>query len=393
MKLQGSLFFICLFFAAFAYSQDSDLKLVKLAIQKTEQAKVFSYSFNVYFKSVGVADMPKPWMGFAYVSPDTFVCQYTSWAGRACDYYSIRIGDSVIRYFFYPDKKQFDWVKTNKEQFAPHSGFNCYSTLAQMGKPVYYVNGSKFLYSRDTLINGMDCKIIVCNENEGNLKEWSESHFYINKVDSFLVGFENFVAFDGVDTIYTGVFAKNILINNRFDDRLLINKIATYKDVTFDSILNPPFEPASIEGDTIVAFTVSNLFDNKVKLLDTKNKVILLDFWYMSCYGCIKSYPTINKLHKEYKNNKVVEIYSVNPFDLDKKQQLKLRNYVKKYKMESNLVKMENQQFKYFQTNVYPTFYVLVDGVVKAIKIGSYDELYNELKVLIDEGLKQIERD
>jgi hypothetical protein len=51
---------------------------------------------------------------------------------------------------------------------------------------------------------------------------------------------------------------------------------------------------------------------------------------------------------------------------------------------------MENQQFKYFQTNVYPTFYVLVNGVVKAIKIGYYDELYEELNTLIENGLKQI---
>jgi hypothetical protein len=58
--------------------------------------------------------------------------------------------------------------------------------------------------------------------------------------------------------------------------------------------------------------------------------------------------------------------------------------------MEGSLVKMENQQFKYFQTNVYPTFYVLVNGVVKAIKIGSNDELYKELKALIDEGLESI---
>jgi hypothetical protein len=58
--------------------------------------------------------------------------------------------------------------------------------------------------------------------------------------------------------------------------------------------------------------------------------------------------------------------------------------------MEGSLVKMENQQFKYFQTNVYPTFYVLVNGVVKAIKIGYYDELYEELNTLIENGLKQI---
>jgi thiol-disulfide isomerase/thioredoxin len=371
-------------------AQSVEADFVRLALKKIERTMSFSYNFNVYFKSVGDAEMPKPWQGIAYVSPDTFVCQYTSWGGKACDYYSIRIGDSIIRYFFEPEKKQFEWFKTNKEQFAPNSGFNCYSNLAQMGKPIYYLSDSNCYFLSDTFLNGMHCKRVFCVISTNGVINSTKSVFYINTADSFLVGFEKYAYLGNLDPIYNAVFIKSYEFKKHFDSGVLLKKINSFNDITNDTVLNPPFIPSLSKGDNIMSFDVLGLFDSIPKTKYTNGKVVLLDFWYMACYGCVKSYPTINKLHNQYKNNRKVEIYSVNPFDLDKMQQLKLRSYVQKYKMEGSLVKMENQQFKYFQTNVYPTFYVLVNGVVKAIKIGYYDELYEELNTLIENGLKQI---
>jgi len=396
MKLQRSLIlfiFITSFFFNKLLAQENANKFVREVIGKTESVSAFKYVFEVYSKSIGVVNMPPPWEGEAYVSQDSFVCHYTSWGGNKCDFYSLLFQDSAWRCFFYPDKKQFKWSSSNKEQFAPNSGFSFYSKLTEKNKPIYYLSDSNCYFISDTVLNGMHCKRVVCSIKTNGIINFTKSVFYMNTADSFLIGFENYAIFDNLDTIYDAIFIKSYEVKKYFDSGVLLKKINAFNDITNDTVLNPPFIPALNKDDTIMSFDVIGLFDSILKTKYTKGKVVLLDFWYMACYGCIKSYPTINKLHKEYKNNKVVEIYSVNPFDLDKKQQLKLRNYVKKYKMESNLVKMENQQFKYFQTNVYPTFYVLVDGVVKAIKIGSYDELYNELKVLIDEGLKQIERD
>lgn len=388
MKLLNTLFFYLL--VQIVYAQNSELNFVQLAIQKTEQTKVFSYKFKVYFKSIGDVDMPKPWQGTAYVSPDTFICRYTSWGGRNVDFYSLRIADSSVRYFIKPDKKQYDWVKTNNEQFAPHSGFNCYSNLAQVGKPIYYVKDAKFISETDTLLNRMNCKMIVCSENTSNVDNWTESRFYINKADSFLVGFETFDRFGGLDTIYRGFFIDDVKVNERFDERGLKNKLATFTDITFDTILNPPFVPAKVEGDKIQSFVARDLFNDSMQTVHTKGKVVLLDFWYMACYACILSYPTINTLHDEFAGNKSVEIYSVNVFDLDKNKQTKLRDYVKKHGIKSSLVKMNYEELNTFKTNAYPTFYVIVNGVVKVIKTGTSDELYTELKTLIDEGLNQL---
>lgn len=390
MRLQGSLFLLFFLLIRIGYAQNKENEFIRSVLQKTARLDVFSYKFTVYFKSIGDVEMPKPWEGVAYIRPEKFVCKYTSWGGRHCDFYSLRIGDSALRYFIYPEKKQFKWSISDKENFAPHSGFNCYSALAEVDKPLYYTKEASFSFLKDSFLNGMNCTVLTSFENKKGLTNWSESRFYINKADSFLVGFESFVAFGGIDTIYKGFFFSDIRVNERFDDKELKSKLATFKDITFDTILNPPFVPAKAKGDQIPSFEASGLFNNSKQVSYTKGKVVLLDFWYMACYGCILSYPIMNRLHEEYAGNKLVEIYSVNAFDLEKKQLPKLRDYVKKYDMKSNLLKMNHEEFASFKTNAYPTFYVIVNGIVKAIKIGSHDDLYMELKTLIDDGLNQL---
>lgn len=390
MKLQGGLFLFFLFWGQVLFAQNEATNFVRIALNKTQETRVFQYKFDVYFKSIGETSIPKPWQGEAFVAPDSFVCNYQRWGGRVSNDYAINTNGKARRYFFDDSLKTYQITSEDNERVAPHSGYNCYSPLAKLDKPIFYITDTGGYFLSDTIIHGMKCKRVVYKSLDDGPTSWTETRFYINNKDSFLVGFESFVGFYGIDTIYNSIFLKDYVLNKRFDRNGLLKKIETYKDITNDTILNPPFISALEKNDTILEFNVKGLFDDNKKLKSTKGRVILLDFWYMACYGCVLSYPTINKLHQDFVNNNSVEIYSVNPFDLEDKQREKLKNYVKKYQMESNLVKMEEKQFDYFRTNAYPTFYVIVDGVVKAIKIGSHDDLYKELKTLIEEGLKQL---
>lgn len=50
-----------------------------------------------------------------------------------------------------------------------------------------------------------------------------------------------------------------------------------------------------------------------------KNKIIVLDFWSTSCGICFEKFPMLEETYNKYKNNKNVEIYSVNvPIKNDK---------------------------------------------------------------------------
>src|SRR3990172_2077633 len=49
-------------------------------------------------------------------------------------------------------------------------------------------------------------------------------------------------------------------------------------------------------------FTLLNLDGRKISLQDYRGKVIFLHFWATWCKPCIEEFPTIERIHKEYKN-------------------------------------------------------------------------------------------
>lgn len=108
------------------------------------------------------------------------------------------------------------------------------------------------------------------------------------------------------------------------------------------------FNIQSINAQTDKA-TLTNtdlkLNNNKtVKISDFKRKVVLLDFWYLSCYPCLKAIPDLIKLQKEFKDDLV--IIGINDVDDQefiteyfKKREV---NYFSTYKTDKNFSKSLN---------------------------------------------------
>jgi hypothetical protein len=57
-----------------------------------------------------------------------------------------------------------------------------------------------------------------------------------------------------------------------------------------------------------------SLNNDTIKLSSLKSKYYLVDFWYRSCYPCIKSVPVIKALHSKY-DNTFLHIVSINNVD------------------------------------------------------------------------------
>lgn len=107
------------------------------------------------------------------------------------------------------------------------------------------------------------------------------------------------------------------------------------------------------------------LNNNKtVKISDLKDKVVLLDFWYLSCYPCLKAIPDLIQLQKEFKDDLV--IIGINDVDEQEfiTQYFEKRevNYFSTYKTEKSFSKslkitahptimLYDKQGKLIQTN------------------------------------------
>lgn len=129
-----------------------------------------------------------------------------------------------------------------------------------------------------------------------------------------------------------------------------------------------------------------DLDSNKLlKISEFPNKVVILDFWYRSCYPCLKSIPFLNKLYKKY-SDKGLTILGINPVDDIEKSAVKMNQFKVEKGIEYPLLFTKNNEYGIKE---YPTL-ILLDMNKKILytKIGYNIELEAELTALIDDFLK-----
>ncbi len=67
-------------------------------------------------------------------------------------------------------------------------------------------------------------------------------------------------------------------------------------------------------GDVMYDFTVTKSDGTSFKLSDSlkENKLVILNFWYTTCSWCLKEFPVMDEVYKEYED---VEIIALNPME------------------------------------------------------------------------------
>jgi thiol-disulfide isomerase/thioredoxin len=139
------------------------------------------------------------------------------------------------------------------------------------------------------------------------------------------------------------------------------------------------FESYPMLGKKLTSFSGIRIgtFANEQIVLN-KN-VTLVDFWYMSCLGCILAYPVLDSLQKEF--GRQINFIGLNGIDTAFLKREKLRMYIEKYNINHNTYLLSKTDYDKLFYGGTPLF-LLIDrtGVVRFSTIGFQQGLYEALK-------------
>jgi thiol-disulfide isomerase/thioredoxin len=126
---------------------------------------------------------------------------------------------------------------------------------------------------------------------------------------------------------------------------------------------------------------------SKVSLSDYRGKLVLLDFYYMSCLPCIKAIPYLSKFQEKYKDDLVV--LGINSADNDENDKKKLPTFFEKNAMNYTTILTTRKTDSLYNVLAYPTLYLLDrEGKVIHSDMGFSEENMNSLDSIISINIK-----
>jgi thiol-disulfide isomerase/thioredoxin len=141
-------------------------------------------------------------------------------------------------------------------------------------------------------------------------------------------------------------------------------------------------------GSVAPAFSGINFESGKpVSLFNYQNKIVILDFSYMSCMPCIKAIPHLTEISKQF-GDKVV-VLAMNSKDGDENGKQRLPDFITKNKMNYPVILTDKKTDSLYNVKAYPTLYLLDrKGKILFSQIGFTENIGDTLKTMIRAQLK-----
>lgn len=194
---------------------------------------------------------------------------------------------------------------------------------------------------------------------------------------------------------------EKIIYQAKYKDQIQTNqwllsniKFGKVQEDDFEKTVTPFFENYTIEdykplteedyklleNGTVAPEIKGKIYPNyKDEITWKSDKILVIDFWYTTCMPCIKAIPHLNKLQENYKD--YIEVVGVNPFEGKESQKEKIEAFLKREPIDYPILFVDHTITEEYNVKVYPSLYIIgKDGKVKFSKLGTSDNLYEELE-------------
>lgn len=227
-----------------------------------------------------------------------------------------------------------------------------------------------FKFIGEEKLNNINCYHIQMNiildkdDSDEMLFLKDEINFWINKDDSIPVQYT--VAIDEIvknDTMYQ--YEKYVLnkyeLNTLTDESIL--KLTSIPSFYKLRNFTPEKRPELLTKGTIAPeWSLISTKDEKISLKDLKGKIVLIDFFYKSCYPCMQALPALQNLHEKYKDKGLI-IIGIDPYD---KKEDDIANFLSKRGVTYPILLGGIDAATTYRVSAYPTLY-LIDKTGKII--------------------------
>ncbi len=198
----------------------------------------------------------------------------------------------------------------------------------------------------------------------------AQFHFWINQQD--FVPIQHSIAYDlvmGGDTMrqYELIeLSKYVLGNEDVMDYISMAIIPNYV-VLRDYV--PYKTPDPLPTDTIAPdWNLISLTDDSVRLSDLKGSIVLIDFFYKSCFPCMQALPALQDLHERYES-KGLKMIGIDPYDTKEKDNID--EFLAKRGVTYTVLLGGKDAAKEYRVSGYPTIYIVgKDGNILFTQVG-----------------------
>jgi thiol-disulfide isomerase/thioredoxin len=214
-----------------------------------------------------------------------------------------------------------------------------------------------------------------------------EFQFWVNVSDYIPVQYSiNMIVLSKEDTMvqYDKWTLGNYDLTNTVDEKLFsLLSIPSYCKIK--DYAGPQKEVELLPVDTIApAWELKSLTNENVSLASLKGKLVLIDFFYKSCYPCMLALPVLQSLHEKYKD-KGLMIIGIDPYD---KRESNIAEFLAKRGITYPVLLEGKQAANDYHVTGYPTIYLIdKNGIIIKAHSGYGEGTEKELTKLIENNL------
>lgn len=307
------------------YSQTYNSKKVKKILNKThntfQSLQAGSYQYGTTFKMLTEEDTAKKHgnVWFYYNDDELNYLQNNTFTYQDFSNKELFISQNQTSYKFFTKPKAY--IKDTIVRLYD----DAVVFLTLKGKQDD-ISSTMVYYKGKEIVNNKKCYVIEIvypeekDENLGLSSQYTKT-LYLNRKTRFPEKMLQVFDMGGLIQ-YSEINIKDFITyptkNNI--EKLISDSLATLMQIYSE------YMPEVITQDTIVEgvdstklttapdFRLKQLGGDTVQLSTIDTKLVVLDFWYVSCAPCLASIPFLNDLYKRYKD-KDVAFYSVNAYD------------------------------------------------------------------------------